>query len=166
MGENLAGSVQNQGSLLMAGLIAIPQIVVAVAAPWVGYHSEKKGRKLLLLIGFALEPIRAGLLALTSRYPFLVAAQILDGVSGAIITVLTVLVISDLTAGTGRFNLARGFVGAMLGVAASISTLGTGYLFQFSGPVTAFLTVSAAAGAAALLIWIFVSETKPGDYDD
>jgi MFS family permease len=166
MGENLAGSVQNQGSLLMAGLIAIPQIVVAVAAPWVGYHSEKKGRKLLLLIGFALEPIRAGLLALTSRYPFLVAAQILDGVSGAIITVLTVLVISDLTAGTGRFNLARGFVGAMLGVAASISTLGTGYLFQFSGPLTAFLTVSAVAGAAALLIWIFVSETKPGDYDD
>jgi predicted MFS family arabinose efflux permease len=166
MGENLAGSVKKQGSLLMAGLIAMPQIVVAVAAPWVGYHSEKRGRKLLLLIGFALEPIRAGVLALTSRYAFLVAAQILDGVSSAIITVLTVLVITDLTAGTGRFNLARGFVGAMLGIAASLSTLGTGYLFQFSGPLTAFLTISAVAGAATLLIWIFVSETKPADYDD
>jgi MFS family permease len=166
MGENLAGSVKQQGSLLMAGLIAVPQIVVAVAAPWIGYHSEKRGRKPLLLIGFTVEPIRAGVLALTSWYPFLVAVQILDGVSGAIITVLTVLVIADLTAGTGRFNLARGFVGAMLGIAASISTLGTGYLLQFSGPLTAFLTVSAVAGAAALLIWIFVSETKPADYDD
>jgi MFS family permease len=166
MGENLAVSVKQQSSLLMAGLIATPQIVVAVAAPWVGYHSEKKGRKLLLLIGFALEPIRAGGLALTSWYPFLVAAQILDGVSGAIITVLTVLVVTDLTAGTGRFNLARGFVGAMLGVAASISTLATGYLFQSFGPLAAFLTISAVAGAAALLIWIFVSETKPADYED
>jgi MFS family permease len=166
MGENLAGSVKQQGSLLMAGLIAVPQIVVAVAAPWIGYHSEKKGRKPLLLVGFAVEPIRAGVLALTSWYPFLVAVQILDGISGAIITVLTVLVIADLTAGTGRFNLARGFVGAMLGIAASISTLGTGYLLQFSGPLTAFLTVSAVASAAAILIWIFVSETKPADYED
>jgi MFS family permease len=166
MGENLAGSIKQQSSLLMAGLIAVPQVIVALAAPWVGYHSEKKGRKPLLLIGFAVEPIRAGLLAVTSWYPFLVAAQILDGISGAIITVLTVVVIVDLTAKTGRFNLARGFVGATLGVAASISTLGSGYLSQLFGPLTAFLTISGVAGAAAALIWIFVSETKVANYDD
>ncbi len=166
IGESLAGSIKQQGSLWISGLIAVPQLVVAIAAPWVGYHSERKGRKPLLLIGFAVEPVRAGLLALTSWYPVLAAAQILDGISGAIITVLTVLVITDLTAGTGRFNLARGFVGAMLGIAASISTLATGYLFQFAGPLTGFLAISVVAAGAALLIWIFVAETKPADYEE
>ncbi len=166
IGENLAGSTKQSGSLWISGLIIAPQIVVAIFAPWVGYHSEKKGRKPLLLIGFALEPARAALLAFTSDYGLLMAAQILDGISGAIIGVLTVLVITDLTAGTGRFNLARGFVGAMLGIAASLSTLGTGYLFQGFGTVTGFLAISGIAGAAAVLMWLFVAETKPAKYED
>jgi MFS family permease len=166
IGENLADSTKQEGSLWMSGLIMAPQIVVAIFAPWVGYHSERKGRKPLLLIGFALEPIRAAVLAFSSSYVFLVVAQILDGVTGAIVTVLTVLVITDLTAGTGRFNFARGFVGAMSGIAASISTLATGYLFQGFGSVTGFLVISAVAGAATVLLWLFVAETKPAKYED
>ena len=166
IGENLAQDTKQEGSLWMSGLIAAPQLVVALFAPWVGYHSERKGRKPLLLIGFALEPIRAAVLAFNSNYVFLVVAQILDGVSGAIITVLTVLVITDLTVGTGRFNLARGFVGAMGGLAASISTLATGYLFQGFGAVTGFLVISAIAGAATALLWLFVAESKPAKYED
>jgi MFS family permease len=166
IGENLAGSTKQEGSLWMSGLIMTPQIVVAIFAPWVGYHSEHKGRKPLLLIGFALEPIRAAVLAFSSSYAFLVVAQILDGISGAIITVLTVLVITDLTANTGRFNFARGFVGAMIGLAASISTLATGYLFQGFGTATGFLVISAIAGAATALLWLFVAESKPAKYED
>jgi hypothetical protein len=45
--------------------------------------------------------------AFVTDYPLLVATQLLDGISGSVINVLTVLVISDLTAGTGRFNLAQ-----------------------------------------------------------
>jgi MFS family permease len=52
----------------------------------------------------------------------LVAAQVLDGVSGTILGVLTALIVADLTKGTGRFNLAQGFVGTMSGVGASLST--------------------------------------------
>jgi MFS family permease len=166
IGENLAQDTKQEGSLWMSGLIAVPQLVVALFAPWVGYHSERKGRKPLLLIGFALEPIRAAVLALSSSYVFLVVAQILDGVSGAIITVLTALVITDLTVGTGRFNLARGFVGAMIGLAASISTLATGYLFQGFGAVTGFLVICVIAGAATALLWLFVAESKPAKYED
>jgi hypothetical protein len=57
------------------------------------------------------------------HYVFLVIGQLLSGITGVIIGVLTVLVVTDLTAGTGRFNLAQGAVGAMSGIAASISTL-------------------------------------------
>jgi MFS family permease len=166
VGENLADSTKREGSLWVSGLIIVPQIVVAIFSPWVGYYSEKKGRKPLLLIGFALEPIRAALLAFSSKYFLLVVAEILDGVSGAVINVLTVLVITDLTAGTGRFNLARGIVGAMLGIAASISTLGTGYLFQGFGTGIGFLAISGVAGAAAVMMWLFVPETKPAKYED
>lgn len=166
IGENLADSTKHEGSLWMSGLIITPQIVVAIFAPWVGYHSERKGRKPLLLIGFALEPIRAAVLAFSSSYLFLVVAQILDGVSGAIITVLTVLVITDLTANTGRFNVARGFVGAMIGLAASISTLASGYLFQGFGAVAGFLVICVIAGAATALLWLFVAESKPAKYED
>jgi hypothetical protein len=166
IGENLATTMPTRTPLWMSGLIVIPQIVVALLAPWIGYHSEKKGRKPLLLVGFALEVVRAALLAFTSGYSFLIVVQLLNGVSGAIIGVLTVIVIADLTAGTGRFNLAQGAVGAMIGIAASISTLSTGFLFEGVGPVAGFIAIAAVAGAATGLIWIFVSETKPAEYSD
>ena len=86
----------------MSGLIVVPQVVVAILAPWVGFHSEKRGRRPLLLIGFALEPVRGLLLATTAAYPALVLAQVLSGVTGAVIGVLTVIVVADLTAGTGN----------------------------------------------------------------
>jgi MFS family permease len=166
IGEGLAKTQANATSIWMSGLVIAPQVVVAILAPWVGYHSEKRGRKPLLLIGFAIEPLRAALLAFTNSYPFLVVAQLLSGVTGAIIGVLTVLVITDLTAGTGRFNLAQGVVGAMTGLAASLSTIATGYLFQNIGNTGGFLAITAVAAAATGLIALFVSETKPSDYLD
>jgi MFS family permease len=165
IGENVAATIPTASSIWMSGLIIVPQVVVAAFAPWVGYHSEKRGRKPLLLIGFAAEPLRAALLAFTSNYAFLIVAQILNGVSGAVIGVMTVLVIADLTAGTGRFNLAQGAVGAMIGIAASMSTLATGFLFQGVGSFEGFIAIAAVAGAATALIWVFVTETKPADYD-
>jgi MFS family permease len=166
VGENLANSASTQSSLWMSGLIIVPQIVVAAFAPWVGYHSEKKGRRPLLLVGFAIEPIRAALLAFTTNYGFLVIAQLLSGVTGAIVGVLTIVVITDLTAGTGRFNFAQGVFGTLIGIAASISTLATGFLFQGVGPAVGFVVIAAVAGAATGLIWIFVNETKPEKYAD
>jgi len=41
---------------------------------------------------------------------------------------MTVLVITDLTTGTGRFNLARGAVGTCTGIAAAVSTTATGVI--------------------------------------
>jgi MFS family permease len=166
IGETLATTVLTQSSIWMSGLIIVPQIVVAILSPWVGYHSEKQGRKPLLLTGFAMLPMRAALLAFTAAYPLLIVAQLLDGISGAVIGVLTIIVIADLTAGTGRFNLAQGVAGAAMGVAASLSTLATGYLFQGVGAISGFLVIAAVAGAATVLIWMFVSETRPANYSD
>src|SRR5262249_11205336 len=121
VGQNLAQSKAQYASLLMAGLIGVAQIIGGVLLPWVGLHSEKWGRKPLLLLGFGLEFVRTLLFALSTHTAVLLTGQVLGGISAAAVTVLTVLVITDLTTGTGRFNLVRGSVGILLAIAASIS---------------------------------------------
>jgi MFS family permease len=166
MGENLATTRGDHAAIWMSGLIVVPQIVVAVLAPWVGFHSEKRGRRPLLLLGFALEPVRALVLAVSPAYAALIFGQILSGLTGAVIGVLTVIVVADLTAGTGRFNLATGTLGALSGVAASLSTSGTGFVFQVLGPRLGYLPLAAVAALATVFLWIFLHETKPEKYED
>ena len=164
--ETLGASRAAAGSILISGLIMGPQIVVALLAPWVGYHSETYGRKPLLLIGMGLEAVRAGLFAFVTNYPLMIAIQLLDGVSGSIINVLTVLVISDLTTGTGRFNLAQGAIGAMIGIAASLSTSITGIIFQEFGHGAGFIFIAGVAATGTALAWLLLPETKPEKYLD
>jgi hypothetical protein len=95
IGENLAISLGPHAALWMSGLIIVPQVVVAILAPWVGFHSEKRGRRPLLMIGFALEPVRALVLAFTSGYPFLLVAQGLSGITGAIMSPLPSTTLAD-----------------------------------------------------------------------
>jgi sugar phosphate permease len=75
-------------------------------------------------------------------------------------------VITDLTADTGRFNLAQGAVGAASGLAASLSTLATGFYFQGFGRVSGFIVIAVVAAAATVVLWIFLAETKPPEYRD
>ncbi|TMJ94731.1 MAG: MFS transporter [Alphaproteobacteria bacterium] len=166
VGENLAHSKVANSALFMGGLIVVPQVVVAILAPWIGYWSELWGRKPLLLAGFAIETVRALLFALISDPLLMMAVQLLDGVTGAAITVLTILVITDLTTGTGRFNLAQGVLGTMRGIAAAIGTASIGTIVQHFGDFTGFLLMATGPALGAALIWAFLRETKPAKYID
>jgi MFS family permease len=136
--ENLGSGRERHAALVMAAIIVVPQIIVAVAAPWVGHYAEQWGRRPVLLIGFGLEPLRGVLFALSASWYSTIAVQILDGITGAIITVMTVLIMTDLTAGTGRFNLAQGAVGTCTGVAAAVSTTATGVIAAGFGRPASF----------------------------
>jgi len=164
--ESLAARATTMGAAMTSSLIVGPQIVVALLAPWVGYHSEAWGRKPLLLVGIGFEAVRATLFSFVTNFPAMIAIQLLDGVSGAIINVLTVLVIADLTAGTGRFNLAQGVVGAMTGVAASTSIALTGLMFDAFGRGVGFLIIGGVAAVATAMVWMLLPETKPEQYQD
>jgi MFS family permease len=164
--ERLGQSSLAANPLLLSGLIIAPQLVVSVFAPWVGYFSELWGRKPLLLIGFSLEIIRGVMFAFVTDSFLLIAVQLLDGVSGAFVSVLTVVIITDLTAGTGRFNLARGGVGMITGVAASVSTALSGVVWQRAGEKAAFLSMAAVAVIATALLWCQLAETRPAKYAD
>ena len=164
--ESIGRTQSGHSSLMTSAMIVAPQVVVALCAPWVGYLSELWGRKPLLLASFAVQIVRAILLVFVSNSILLIAVQTLDGISGAIRTVLMVVILADLTAGTGRFNLASGAVGLVFAIAASISTTMFGFIDQEISRWAAFLSMAAVAAAGGLLVWLLLNETKPSKYDD
>jgi MFS family permease len=149
-------------SLVVSGLVVFPQIIVAALAPWAGRSAATWGRKPLLIIGLAAVPIRSSLFALTADPIFLVLIQLLDGLSGATLGVLTALIVADVTAGTGRFNLAQGLVGAASGVGATLSTSVAGIVVEKFGYTAGLLGVTAVGLLAVVIVLAFMPETKPG----
>jgi MFS family permease len=160
-GEAFAYSKAASSSLIISALIMVPQIIVAIMAPWTGRRANMWGRRPLLLIGFAALPIRALVFACTTDPTILIATQILDGVSGTVLGVLTALTVADLTSGSGRFNLAQGFVGTISGIGASLSTTLSGLVAASFGRAAGFLGIAAVALAAVLLLWLLMPETHP-----
>ena len=159
--EGLVYQGEKSSSLIVSALIVVPQIIVALMAPWVGREAKSWGRLPLLLIGFAALPVRALLFAALSDSPLLVVVQLLDGISGAVVGVLTPLVIADVTSGTGRFNLAQGIVGTASGVGASLGTTLFGLAAVSFGRGGAFLSIAAVGLLAALTLWFLMPETRP-----
>jgi MFS family permease len=162
-GEAFAYSKEAFSSLIVSALIMVPQVVVAIMAPWTGRRANMWGRRPLLLLGFAVLPIRALVFASTTDPAILIVAQVLDGVSGTMLGVLTALVIADLTAGSGRFNLAQGFVGTISGIGASLSTTLSGLVAGSLGRSAGFLGIAAVALAAVILVWLLMPETHPSN---
>jgi MFS family permease len=160
-GEALAYSKEALSSLIVSALIMVPQVIVAIMAPWAGRRANTWGRRPLLLVGFAALPIRALVFASTTNPMILIAAQVLDGVSGTMLGVLTALIVADLTTGTGRFNLAQGFVGTTSGIGASLSTTLSGLVAGALGRAIGFLGIAAVALAAVLILWLLMPETNP-----
>jgi len=159
--ELLAHSEGRSSSLAVSALIVVPQLVVALLAPWAGRTAETWGRRPLLLLGLAAVPIRSGLFAFTTDPTLLLITQTLDGFSGATLGVLTALIVADLTKGTGRFNLAQGLVGTFSGVGASLSTVITGIVTQRFGYMAGLLSVTAVGLMAVVIVLVFMPETKP-----
>jgi MFS family permease len=160
IGERLVHSQGRWSSLVISALVVVPQIIVALLAPWVGRTANTWGRRPLLLIGLGVVPIRSGLFALTTDPALLVVIQLLDGLTGAVLGVLTALVIADITKGTGRFNLAQGLVGTLSGVGAALSTSISGLIAERFGQMAGFLGVTTVGLIAVAIFWMFMPETR------
>src|SRR5690348_4797924 len=148
-------------TVLIAACIVVPQIFVAILSPWVGRRSETWGRRPLLILGFAALPIRGVLFALFASPYLLVAVQVLDGISAAVLGVMLPLVVADVTRGTGRYNAALGTVGAAAAVGAAVSTTLAGYVNDRLGSTVAFLSLAGVALLGVGLLLLFMPETRP-----
>src|SRR5215471_7185180 len=167
VGAALVYEGESASSLIVAAMIILPQVVTALMSPWVERRARTWGRRPLLLVGFGALPIRALVFALTADPPLLISLQLLDGISGAVIGVLTALVIADLTRGSGHFNLAQGIIGTASGIGAALSTALFGLLVVSFGRTAAFLSIASVGLLSAAILWLLMPETRPstGNYN-
>jgi MFS family permease len=165
MGSVLTMRSSRWASVLIAACIVVPQLLVALISPWIGRRAQLVGRRPLLLLGFAVLPIRGVLFAVIHNPEVLVIAQLLDGISGAVFGVLVPLVVADVTRRTGHFNLALGITGTAIGIGASLSTTLAGYVSDHSGSESAFIVLAVIAAAGLACIWAFMPETRPEDQE-
>jgi predicted MFS family arabinose efflux permease len=133
---------------LIGACIVVPQLIVALFAPWVGRLADKWGRRPLLNLCFS--------------DPYLVVVvQVLDGVCAAVLGVTLPLVVADIMRGSGRFNLGLGIVGSAVGIGAALSTTLAGFAMDQFGSTAAFLGLAAIAGCGVLTVCWLLPETRP-----
>jgi len=160
LGEMLAKGQGRSSMMFMSACVVTTQLVVTLIASWSGRKAGTWGRKPLLLIAFGALPIRAVLYTLTQNSGALVSIQILDGVAAGIFGVVSVLVIADLTQGTGRFNLTLGAISTAVGIGASLSQVIAGSVVHHFGSRAGFLFLAAVAATAFGILYFFMPETR------
>jgi predicted MFS family arabinose efflux permease len=160
LGELLAKGHGKSSMLFMSACVITTQLIVTLIAFWSGRKAGTWGRKPLLLIAFGVLPIRGVLYTLTFNTSFLVAIQILDGVAAGIFGVVSVLVIADLTRGTGRFNLTLGAITTAVGIGAALSQVIAGSIVHHISFRAGFLFLAGVALIALAILYFFMPETS------
>src|ERR1700731_1016702 len=78
-------------------------------------------------------PSSVTLFALVGSPYLIVTAQVLDGISAAVLGVTIPLIVADIMRGTGRFNFGLGIIGSAVGIGAALSTTVAGYVVDHFG---------------------------------
>jgi MFS family permease len=166
VGQKLAQQDLNRGTALLSACIVGAQLVMVPMAWLVGTRADSWGRKPLFLVGFAVLAARGVLYTVSDDPYWLLAVQAMDGVGAGLFGALLPIVVSDLTRGTGRFNVSLGAVATAQGIGASLSNVAAGYVTVQAGYNAAFLVLAGIALAGALLFWLAMPETKAGARPD
>ena len=148
-------------SLIIAGCILVPQVLVALLSPLVGRAAERWGRRGVLLVGFCALPARALLLAWVDDPHWIVPVQALDGLGGAVFGVMTPLVAADISGRGGRFNLRMGLLGLAVGGAATVSNTVAGAIATSLSVRAAFMALTLAGLCAVITVALAMPETRP-----
>lgn len=162
-GQVLAQTHPGSDTAALSACIIAAQFVMVGVAWLVGQASARGvGRKTIFLVALAVLPVRGILFTLTSSPYGVVAIQLLDGVAAGIFGVISVLIASDLTRGTGRFNFAQGLMALSVGVGATLSNATAGFVVQWFGFTTGFLYLTTIACAGLAFFALLMPETGTG----
>jgi predicted MFS family arabinose efflux permease len=161
MGSILAMRSPAWATTLIGACIVMPQLIVALFAPWVGRLADKWGRRPLMNLCFIALALRGLIFAVTSDPYLVVAVQVLDGVCAAVLGVTLPLVVADIMRGSGRFNLGLGIVGSAVGIGAALSTTLAGFAMDQFGSSAAFFALAAIAGCGVVTVCWLLPETRP-----
>jgi len=160
LGEMLAKGHGRSSMMFMSACVVTTQFTITIISAWCGRKAGVLGRKPLLMIAFGVLPIRAVLYTLTTNTVVLVAIQFLDGVGAGIFGVVSVLVIADLTKGSGRFNVTLGAIATAVGIGAALSQTIAGTIVHHFSFNAGFLFLAAIAATAFGIFYFFMPETR------
>ncbi len=159
VGQKLAATHKDAATAMMSACIIAAQLIMLPIALLVGRTADRFGRKPILLLGFAVLPVRAVLYTFSNQTWWLVGVQLLDGVGAGIFGAITPLVIADLMRATGRFNVAQGAIATIQGIGAASSGLIAGVIVDHAGYSAAFLTSAVIATVAFATLVFLMPET-------
>ncbi len=150
-----AGSDAEHGIAFTSACIIAAQFVMILMAILCGKKADNWGRKPLFLLAFSVLPIRALLFSYGDQAGFLIAVQALDGVANGIFGIVFLLVVADLTKGTGRFNIVQGALATLVGIGTSLSNLLAEQIVERTNFDTGFLFLG-AVGLLGLFLFAFL----------
>jgi len=158
VGQKLALANPELATTLMSACIVAAQLVMVPVALIVGAKANRWGRKPIFAVALAVLCLRGLLYPLSDATPWLIGVQLLDGVGAGIFGALFPLIVADLTAGTGHFNVAQGAIATAQGIGGALSTSVAGAIVVGYGYGSAFITLGIAAGIALALLLIMMPE--------
>lgn len=160
VGQKSSDGLEEGAAVLMSACIIAAQVVMVPVALLASRFASTWGRKPVFLIGFLVLPVRGLLYCLGTNPYYLIGVQLLDGIGAGIFGVVSVLIVADLTKGTGRFNFTQGALATATGLGAGLSNLLTGFIVQAWGFDAGFLSLTGIAIAAALFFTVAMPETS------
>ncbi|WP_185976293.1 MFS transporter [Mycolicibacterium sp. 018/SC-01/001] len=159
-GQKLAVGDVNDGALYQAALIIVAQIVMIPMAMLVGRRGDRWGRKPLMVLAFAVLPVR-GVLFILAQYPGeVIAVQALDGIGAGLQGALFAIMVADLTRGSGRYNVAFGAATMVQGIGGALSPTLAGAIDAAAGYGAAMWALTGIATVALVLLVVAVPETR------
>lgn len=166
VGQKLALAHPGFETALVSVCILVAQLVTIPVAIVVGIKADVWSHKVLLIAACLALALRGLSFAYFDSVPLLVAAQVLDGISGGILDVLIPLMLVEIVGGTGRYSMSRGLVGTVQGVGGSLSNVAAGAMVVWAGYAAAFAGLVLVAVTAALLVVVTLNSqnhTGAGD---
>jgi MFS family permease len=146
----------------VATTIVVAQGVMVVTSLVAMKLAARRGYWLVLLIAFALLPIRGlvagSLITAWGVWP----VETLDGIASGLLSVAAPGLIARIMDGTGRVNAAQGAIMAAQGLGGAVSPALGGWIAQALGYPTAFATLGGVA-LVSLALWVGFARTLRPD---
>ena len=145
VGQKSSDGLKDGAAVVMSACIIAAQLVMIPVALAASRLAASWGRKPVFLIGFAR--VADSRLALLPEHQSGLSGDrpALDGIGAGIFGVVSVLVVADLTKGTGRFNLTQGALATATGIGAGLSNLIAGFVVKGAGFDAGFIMLAAIA---------------------
>lgn len=152
-GLAVVGAGKGNAALFVAETVVVAQAVMILASLFAMKVAAGRGYWLVMLVSFAVLPLRGFLAGTFIEHWGVWPVQALDGIGAGLQSVAVPGLVARLLNGTGRVNVGQGAVMTVQGVGASFSPAIGGWLAQTLGYHVAFYILGSFA-LVSVALWL------------